>query len=63
MIGISKLREKYKAYEQKRQLCDLYDVFVADERIVPALPKLLGKTFFEKKKYVFRTHCFSLFDI
>lgn len=50
VIGVSKLREKYKAYEQKRQLCDLYDVFMADERVLPMLPRLLGKTFFEKKK-------------
>lgn len=50
VIGISKLKTKYESYESKRQLCDSYDFFVADERIIPSLPKLLGKTFFKKKK-------------
>lgn len=50
IIGISKLKLKYKPFEAKRQLCDLYDVFIADDRILPLLPKALGKTFFAKKK-------------
>lgn len=50
IIGISKLKLKYKPFEAKRQLCNLYDVFIADDRILPLLPKALGKTFFAKKK-------------
>ena len=30
-----------------RQLCKLYDIFLADERILPSLPKLIGKAFFK----------------
>jgi hypothetical protein len=30
-----------------RQLCKLYDIFLADERILPSLPKLIGKSFFK----------------
>jgi len=49
-IGVSKLRTNYKPFESKRQLCGSYDLFLADSRIIPLLPKLLGKTFFKKKK-------------
>ena len=42
VLGVSKLRTKYEAPEAKRQLCSLYDIFLADERVIPSLPKLLG---------------------
>ena len=42
IIGVSKLRTKYEAPEAKRQLCSLYDIFLADDRVIPSLPKLLG---------------------
>lgn len=50
VIGVSKLRTDYKPFEVRRQLCNSFDVFLADERVLPLLPKLLGKTFFDKKK-------------
>ncbi|KAF9898967.1 hypothetical protein BX616_003409, partial [Lobosporangium transversale] len=50
VIGVSKLRAKYKPYEAKRQLCASYGMFLADARVVAVLPKLLGKTFYLKKK-------------
>lgn len=51
VIGISKLKTKYESHEKKRQLCSSYDLFMADDRILPSLPKLIGKTFFKKKKH------------
>jgi len=42
VIGTSKLRTKYESHEAKRALCGAYDLFLADERILPSLPKLLG---------------------
>jgi hypothetical protein len=42
VIGTSKLRTKYESHEAKRSLCGAYDLFLADERILPSLPKLLG---------------------
>lgn len=51
VIGIQKLRTKYKPFEAKRQLCGSYDLFLADERVIPLLPKILGKSFFKKKKH------------
>jgi ribosome biogenesis protein UTP30 len=50
VIGLSKLKTKYESHESKRQLCQSYDIFLADDRILPSLPKLLGKSFFKKKK-------------
>lgn len=50
VIGVTKLRKKYKPYEAKRLLCNSYDIFIADDRVIPLLPKLIGKTFYERKK-------------
>lgn len=50
VVGLSKLRTKYESHEAKRQLCGAYDLFLADERILPSLPKLIGKSFFKRKK-------------
>jgi ribosome biogenesis protein UTP30 len=50
VVGTSKLRTKFESYEQKRILCGQYDLFLADDRILPSLPKLIGKQFFRKKK-------------
>ncbi|KZF23367.1 ribosomal protein L1 [Xylona heveae TC161] len=47
VIGISKLKAKYKSYESRRQLLSEYDIFLADDRIVTLLPNLLGKIFFK----------------
>lgn len=43
VVGLSKLRTKYESHEAKRQLCSAYDLFLADERIIPSLPKLIGE--------------------
>ncbi|GJX68391.1 ribosomal L1 domain-containing protein 1-like protein [Tanacetum coccineum] len=50
VIKLSKLKSSYKPFEAKRKLCDSYDMFFADKRVVPLLPKLLGKHFFRCKK-------------
>lgn len=44
------MKTKYKSYEAKRQLCDSFDLFLADERVLSLLPPILGKYFFQKKK-------------
>ncbi|GAB7349074.1 hypothetical protein MBLNU459_g8033t1 [Dothideomycetes sp. NU459] len=48
VIGITKLKAKYKSYESRRQLYGEYDVFLADDRIVTYLPATLGKIFYDK---------------
>ncbi|XP_076955288.1 uncharacterized protein LOC143630076 [Bidens hawaiensis] len=50
VIKLSKLRTDYKPFESKRKLCDSYDMFFADKRVIHLLPKLLGKQFLRKKK-------------
>ncbi|PWA81164.1 Ribosomal protein L1 [Artemisia annua] len=50
VIKLSNLKTCYKPFEAKRKLCDSYDIFFADKRVIPFLPKLLGTTFFNKKK-------------
>ena len=42
VIGLSKLKSKYESHEAKRNLCAQYDMFLADDRIIPLLPKLIG---------------------
>lgn len=46
MVGVKKLKERYKTYEARRQLFAEHDVFLADDRAVTLLPKLLGKVFY-----------------
>ncbi|XP_010525092.1 PREDICTED: putative ribosome biogenesis protein C8F11.04 [Tarenaya hassleriana] len=50
VIKLSKLRTNYRPFEAKRKLCDSYDMFFADRRVIPLLPRLLGKKFFKSKK-------------
>jgi ribosome biogenesis protein UTP30 len=51
VIPLSKLKKEYFGFEAKRKLCGSYDIFLADDRILGELPKLLGKTFYKKKKH------------
>ncbi|KAF8369257.1 hypothetical protein HHK36_032732 [Tetracentron sinense] len=50
VLKLSKLKSDYRPFEAKRKLCDSFDLFFADKRIIPLLPRLLGKQFFKKKK-------------
>ena len=47
VIGLEKLKAKYKSFESRRQLLAEHDIFLADSRIVTYLPKTLGKTFYQ----------------
>ena len=47
VIGMSKLKAKYKSFESRRQLLGEYDVFLADDRIITYLPQVLGKVFYK----------------
>ncbi|KAG1330514.1 putative ribosomal L1 domain-containing protein 1-like [Cocos nucifera] len=50
VLSLSDLRSSYRPFEARRALADSHDLFLADRRIVPLLPSLLGKHFFKKKK-------------
>lgn len=47
IISVQKLEAKFHSFEAKRQLRDSYDIFLADDRIVSYLAKILGKTFYK----------------
>lgn len=51
VIGYDKLKRNFRQYKDKRQLLKDYDAFLADLRVYKMLPELLGKEFYEKKKY------------
>ena len=40
------MKKKYYSFESKRQLRDSHDLFLADDRIITYLAKILGKTFY-----------------
>ena len=50
MIKLDKLRTQYKEFKDRRQLLSQFDLFLADDRILPMLTTALGKTFLKAKK-------------
>lgn len=50
VLTLDSLRKKHQSYEQKRQLLSKYNMFMADDRILPMMSKALGKTFIKAKK-------------
>ncbi|KAG6812717.1 hypothetical protein H0H92_001078 [Tricholoma furcatifolium] len=50
VVGVEKLKGKFKPFEARRMLLKENGLFLADERIIPLLPKLLGSKWFEAKK-------------
>ncbi|KIX92317.1 uncharacterized protein Z520_11925 [Fonsecaea multimorphosa CBS 102226] len=47
IIGYTKLKARYKTFEQLRELLSEHDLFLADDRIVTRLPGILGKVFYK----------------
>ncbi|KAF7922833.1 uncharacterized protein EAE97_010997 [Botrytis byssoidea] len=47
VVGVDKLKKKYKQYEAQRKLFAEHDIFLADDRVITLLPKLLGKSFYK----------------
>lgn len=50
VLGLQSLRTKHKSFTQRRELLGRFNLFFADDRILPMLTKALGGKFFEKKK-------------
>ena len=50
VLAMSKLRTSYKQFKDRRELRDRFDDFYCDDRVVPMLGKLLGKSFFDRKR-------------
>ncbi|KAI4916254.1 hypothetical protein J4E85_010343 [Alternaria conjuncta] len=49
VLGVDKLKKRYKAFEQKRALLAEYDVFMVDDRIIKIVAECLGKVFYKSK--------------
>ena len=47
VIDLGKLKAKYGQYEAQRKLFSEHEIFLADDRIINRLPKVLGKTFYK----------------
>lgn len=50
VLGLQSLRQKHASYQQRRDLLARYDVFLADDRILPMLQSALGKHFVQAKR-------------
>jgi len=50
IVPLKQLKLEYKEYENKLNLLRMYDVFLADARIVRLLPSHLGKHFYKRKR-------------
>jgi len=50
VLTLDSLRKKHQSFEQKRQLLSKYNMFMADNRILPMMSKALGKPFIKSKK-------------
>jgi len=50
VLTLTSLRKKHSQYADRRELVQRYDLFLADDRILPMLGKALGKSFFQQKK-------------
>ena len=50
VLGLQSLRTKHARYEQRRALLHKYNVFMADDRILPMLSNALGSDFYKAKK-------------
>ena len=47
VIALSKLKTDFKQFEARRKLFGEHDIFLADDRVVTFLPKMLGKVFYK----------------
>ena len=50
VIPLKALKLEYQPYEAKRNLSNMYDIYLADARIMRLLPPLLGKHFYGRKR-------------
>lgn len=50
IITVHDLKTTYKPYQSRRKLQSEFDIFLVDSNIVPMMPKLLGKIFYQRNK-------------
>jgi ribosome biogenesis protein UTP30 len=50
VMGVEKLAKRYGTHEGRRELAQLYDLFLVDDRVMRMMPRLLGTTFIRAKR-------------
>ena len=50
IIPLKQVKLEYQPFEAKRNLSNMYDKFLVDDRIARLLPGLLGKNFYGRKR-------------
>lgn len=50
IIPVIQLKREFRDFEAKKKLSDSYDLFLCDDRVSKFMPKLLGKSFVNKRK-------------
>ena len=50
IIGVEKLKKKFVPFEARRELRKAHELMLADDRVLPLLPRLLGSDFFKRNK-------------
>ncbi|KAG8944515.1 hypothetical protein FRC04_001737 [Tulasnella sp. 424] len=50
VVGVSKLKGKFRGFEERRQLLTAHGLFLVDDRVAALMPKLLGSMWFKAKK-------------
>lgn len=56
VFSVSELKAECSTYESRRRLMHQFDLFLADKRILPTLPRIIGKTFFVQHRYPIPVH-------
>lgn len=51
VMTASELKSDYSQFKDRRELCNSFELFLADQRLKTMLIPLLGKSFFNKNKY------------
>ena len=51
LIGVTKLEKNYGQFQDRRDLCKRYQLFLVDSKLIQKVPKLTGKAFYDKKKF------------
>merc|ERR1712223_1459503 len=50
VISLRELKVEYKQYEAKNSLCQKFDIFLVDDRILRLVSMFLGKSFYRRKR-------------
>jgi len=50
IIPVIQLKREFRDFETQKKLSDSYDLFLCDDRVSKFMPKLLGKSFIQKRK-------------